>query len=205
VLFYRLARGLFRIVALPMFRFRVEGAERVPREGPGVVVAPHRSWLDPACIGGACPRPVRFLMMEAIYRRPGATWFYRCMRSIPVGDGNAPLTTTALRHALRALRDGQLIGVFPEGRVVPDGALGPFQRGAAMLAARGDAPVIPVFIRGSSRAWPHGRAWPGPAKVSVRIGHAIAPPGASDRDAVERFLQRIRAALEALAEEEERK
>jgi 1-acyl-sn-glycerol-3-phosphate acyltransferase len=203
VLSYRLARGLFRIVALPMFRFRVEGAERVPREGPGVVVAPHRSWLDPACVGGACPRPVRFLMMDTVYRRPAARWFYRRMRSIPVGAGDAPLTITALRHALRALRDGQLIGVFPEGRVVTDGALGPLQPGAAMLAARGGAPVIPVFIRGSSRAWPHGRAWPGPARVSVLIGPAIAPPGTSDRGAVERFLQRIRAGLEALAEKEE--
>lgn len=203
MLFYRLARGLFRIVALPMFRFRVEGAERVPREGPGVVVAPHRSWLDPACISGACPRPVRFLMMDTVYRRPAASWFYRRMRSIPVGAGGAPLTVTALRQALRALRDGQLIGVFPEGRVVAGRVLGPFQPGAAMLAARGGAPIIPVFIRGSSRAWPHGRAWPGPARVSVRIGPAIAPPGKSDRDALERFLQRIRDGLEALAEEEE--
>ena len=72
-----------------------------------------------------------------------------------------------------------------------------------MLAARGGAPVIPVFIRGSSGAWPHGRAWPGPARVSVRIGPAIAPPGKIDRDAVECFLQRIRAGLEALAKEGE--
>jgi 1-acyl-sn-glycerol-3-phosphate acyltransferase len=203
VLFYRVARGLFRIVALPMFRFRVEGAERVPREGPGVVVAPHRSWLDPACVGGACPRPVRFLMIDTVYRRPAASWFYRRMQSIPVGAGGAPLTVTALRRALRALRDGQLIGVFPEGRVVSGGGLGPFHPGAAMLAARGGAPVIPVFIRGSSRAWPHGRAWPGPARVSVRFGPAIAPPGQSDRDAVEGFLERIREGLEALAEQGE--
>ena len=72
MLFYRLARGLFRIVALPMFRFRVEGAERVPREGPGVVVAPHRSWLDPACVAGACPRPVRFLMIDTSRWVPAA-------------------------------------------------------------------------------------------------------------------------------------
>ena len=73
MLFFRPTWRLFRIVARPLFRFRVGGAEHFPRSGPAVLVAPHRSWLDPACVAGACPRPVRFLMMEKIYRRPFAS------------------------------------------------------------------------------------------------------------------------------------
>ena len=67
-----------------MFRFRVEGAERVPERGPAVVVAPHRSWLDPACVGGACRRPIRFLIMEAVHSKFWTRWFYRGMGTIPV-------------------------------------------------------------------------------------------------------------------------
>jgi 1-acyl-sn-glycerol-3-phosphate acyltransferase len=198
---YRFVRRLFRIVALPMFHFRVEDARLVPRDGPGVVVAPHRSWLDPPAIGAACPRPVRFLILDSVYRRPGGAWFYRLMNSIPVRGSRGAQSVVALRRALRALRDGQLIGVFPEGRVVPDGPLGPWQAGAGLLAARAQAPVIPVTVGGSAQAWPHGRSWPRPAPVHVRFGEPVPPPSATDRAAVEAFLEEIRCRLERLVEE----
>jgi len=204
VLFYRCARTLFRIIAYPMFRFRVEGAERVPAVGPAVVVAAHRSWLDPVCVGGALPRPIRFLIMERVYRHWWARWFYDAMDSIPVRAGVEPITVAALRGALRALQRGELIGVFPEGGVLPDGPLGEVQPGAAMLAVRSGAPIIPVAIRGSSRAWPHGRRWPGPAAVRVVIGRPIDPPERGGREVIDGFLPQIRTALEQLAREEER-
>jgi len=201
VWFYGTIRILFRVIALPMFRFRVYRADRVPRSGPAVVVAAHRSWLDPACVAGALPRPVRFLILESVYRKVWARWFYRAMRSIPVQSGQGPLSLGALRGALRALGEGQLIGLFPEGRVFPEGPLGSLHAGAALLAIRGRAPVIPVDIRGSSRAWPHGRAWPGPAPVRVRFGEPIDPPLETGREAAERFMARIGAALAELAGE----
>ena len=205
MLFYRSVRGLFRLLAVPVFGFRVEGVERVPMEGPAVVIAPHRSWLDPACVGGACPRPVRFLIMDTVYRRIWARWFYRRMRGIPVRVGGGPETLVALRGALRALRAGQLVGVFPEGRVMPEGPLQPFHAGAALLSVRGRAPVIPMVIRGSAKAWPRGRRWPRRAPVTVHVGRAIPPPSGRDRDEVERFGVRIEAALKDLFESVERK
>jgi 1-acyl-sn-glycerol-3-phosphate acyltransferase len=201
MLFYRFIRFTFRVLARPMFRFRIEGAENLPAAGPGVVVAPHRSWLDPACIGGACPRPVRFLIIDRVYQHPWARWFYRSMQSIPVTAGGGPLTVTALRGALRALRNGQLIGVFPEGGVYSSDRPGSLHPGAAMLAARGGAPVIPIFIEGSAEAWPHGRSWPGPGRVRVRIGRALDPPEGHDREALREFLARIEARLEQLGRE----
>lgn len=198
MVFYRTVRTLFRAVAAPLFRFRVEGAEHVPREGAAVVVACHRSWLDPACVGGACPRPVRFLIMQPVYRLPWATWFFRGMRVVPV-DATGGASLTGLRSAIRLLRAGELVGVFPEGRVASDAAPLPMRPGAALLAVRVGAPVVPVAIDGSARAWPHGRRWPGPAAVRVRFGRALAPAPGAGRAAIEGMMERIEAALRALA------
>lgn len=204
MVFYRSVRFLFRLLAAPMFRFRVEGLEQVPADGPAVLVAAHRSLLDPACVGGACPRPIRFLIRDKVYKKVWARWFYRRMRAIPVSEGGGPETLVSLRGALRALKDGELVGVFPEGRVMPEGPIRPLHAGAAMLSVRGRAPVIPMFIRGTARAWPPGRRWPGPAPVSVHVGPPIPPPGESGKQAVNRFLARIEGSLQDLAEKVER-
>ena len=203
MLFYRSFRGLFRLLAAPMFRFRVQGVERIPRTGAGVIVAPHRSWLDPACVGGACPRPIRFLIMDRVYHSPRTHWFYRGLHSIPVAaDGSDSIR--ALRAALRALRAGELVGVFPEGRVFSEAEPGPVQPGAALLAVQAGVPVVPMYIRGSGRAWPHHRRFPSPAPVSVRVGRAIDPLDKNGREAVPEMVRRIQLAWEGLAGEERR-
>jgi len=188
--FYRLVRCAFRIVAAALFRFRCEGPERVPPSGPSILIAPHRSWLDPACVGAACPRPVRFLILRNVYDKRWARWFYRAMGTLPVSPGGSA-SVVGMRGALRALRSGELVGVFPEGRVVPRGAGTPVHPGAAMLAVRARAPVVPVEIHGSAAAWPHGRKWPGPAPVRVRFRPAIAPPRGQDAEAVREMERRI--------------
>lgn len=190
--FYRYARLLFLALAKPMFRFRVDHAERVPERGPGVVVAPHRSWLDPACVAGACRRPIRFLILEAIHGKRWARWFYRGMRTIPIAP---EVALAALRCALAHLEAGGLVGVFPEGRVVAPGRVGVVHPGAALLAIRSSAPVIPVAIEGSAAAWPHGRLWPEPAAIRVRVGEPILPPERVTRRTREELVRRIESVL----------
>ena len=163
-----------------------------------MIVAPHRSWLDPACVVGACPRPVRFLMMERVYRWCWAHWFYRGVRAIPVEAEDGRGSLRGLREGLRALHRGQLVGIFPEGRVFPVERPGKLHLGAALLAIRGRAPVIPCGIVGSDRAWPHGRRWPGPARVRVRFAEPIPPPVRQDRESLERFMKRIENELKRL-------
>ncbi len=193
--FYGAVRAAFRVLALPLFRFRVEGAARVPASGAGIVVALHRSWLDPACVGGASPRPVRFLMHRDVYHKWWGRWFYSRMGAIPVPVGEGT-STAALKAALRLLEAGELLGIFPEGGIGGNGRDLEFFRGAAHLAVRCGAPVIPAVIEGSSRAWPHGRKWPGPARVAVRFGTPIPPPaGFEGKEAVNELLRLTRRAL----------
>ena len=199
--FYRLVRRCFRIVAAPMFRFAVEGEDRVPSQGPVIIVAPHRSWLDPPCLAAACRRHVRFLIMEKIYIYPWVNRFYSSMQAIPVKIGDGAMTLAALREALRALGAGTMIGIFPEGRVVAGERMGKMHPGAATLALRSGAVVVPVIIDGSARAWPRSRRWPGPSRIRVRFGDPLHPPEGRGRADAERFNERIRDALDSLMAE----
>jgi len=195
--FYRLFRRLFLAVAAGAFRFRVEGAEQFPVEGPAVIVAAHRSWLDPACVGGACRRPVRFLILDRVYDRPWSRWFYRGMRTIRIApDSSAALR--GMRTAMRGLAAGDLVGIFPEGRVFPAGNPGPVHPGAALLCVRAGVPLIPVEIHGSSRAWPHGRPFPVPWPVRVRIREPLLPSGDGGRGSVRVMQQRLESLMQEL-------
>jgi 1-acyl-sn-glycerol-3-phosphate acyltransferase len=199
---YRLVRLLFRAVAAPMLRFKVEGAENIPNTGAAVITAAHRSWLDPACVGGASPRVVRFLIVDTVYHKPWARWFYRMMGAIPIAQSGSG-SIGAMRKALRILRRGELIGIFPEGRVVREGEKGEYHAGAAMLAERTGAPVIPVGISGSARAWPYGRALPGPGRVGVIIGKALCAQRPAGADDVGEMTGRIEKAIAELQREAE--
>jgi 1-acyl-sn-glycerol-3-phosphate acyltransferase len=190
-LFYGVVRLAFRGAAAIAFSLRVEGAERFPASGPAIVVAPHRSWLDPPCLGAASRRPVRFLIIDRVYDKPWARWFYRRMGSVPVRPGGR----AALRAALRLVESGELVGVFPEGRIVRDEGPAVLRPGAALLSVRTGAPVVPVAIAGTARAWPPGRRWPRPAPVTVRVGEPIDPTPDGRRLSVEDMLDRIEAAL----------
>jgi 1-acyl-sn-glycerol-3-phosphate acyltransferase len=180
-----------------MFRLKVEGVDNLPSTGAAVVAAAHRSWLDPACVGGACPRVVRFLIVDTVYHKPWARWFYRMMGAIPIRPGGGA-SIGALREALRTLRRGDLIGIFPEGRVIREGQRGKVHPGAAMLALRAGVPVIPIGIHGSAEAWPHGRPLPGPGRVSVFIGSALAPPEPGMAEAVDEMTSLIELAIAEL-------
>lgn len=195
---YGVFHRLFLVLGRVAFGLRVEACEHVPSAGPAILVARHRSWLDPLCVAAVASRPVRFLMMEKIYAKPWGCWFYRRMGAIPVAPGSAA-SFSALRSAMRALRDGEIIGIFPEGRVVADHEKAPFQPGAALLAVRSGAPVVPIVIDGSNRAWPHGRRLPRPAKVRVRVGPPLACDTTGGRDAVQRMAERIETALRTMA------
>ena len=120
--------------------------------------------------------------------------------------GHEPLAITAggstiraLRLGLRALHDGQLVGVFPEGRVFTDEEPGPVNPGAALLAVQGRVPVVPMYIDGSARAWPQDRSLPRISPVRVRVGRPIDPPGRNGRNRVGDLVRRIEDAWRSLA------
>ncbi|HEX4834781.1 MAG TPA: lysophospholipid acyltransferase family protein [bacterium] len=181
-----------------LFGLSVTGSERLPRAGAAVLVSNHASWLDPIILALALTRKPAFLAMEELWRMPGVRLVMRAWRlAIPVH--RETVDTAALRRGLQALKNGALLIVFPEGGISPDGHLRPFHRGAALLAARAQVPIVPIAIVGTGEALPLGRVIPRPRPVSVRIGTPIPAPGPTRDDllhASDQAASQIRELLE---------
>jgi 1-acyl-sn-glycerol-3-phosphate acyltransferase len=188
-----------------IFRMRRFGHRHVPRRGPALLVANHSSVLDPPLIAGMTPRPVTFLAKAELFEVPLFGGLIRRLGARPLRrDGGDP---AALRTALRLLEEGRVLLVFPEGSRGPEGSLRPAKPGAGMLAVLSGAPVIPVYISGTGRAWPRGRRWPRPARVTVRFGEPVQVPradAARRKDSYEAASRAMMAAIARLKDAEDR-
>jgi 1-acyl-sn-glycerol-3-phosphate acyltransferase len=160
-------RCIVRPVLKRMFDFRVSGLEHVPDSGPFIVAANHANYLDGVVLGAALPRKIVFLVMPRVYR---ATllhpYFHRHIGSIPI-ELSRP-DPGAIRGALRALDQGGVVGIFPEGPFGRNGRLMRGQPGVALVALRSGVPVVPAAITGTAQAlW--GRRWHIPRRIPFRV------------------------------------
>ncbi|MEE1927253.1 lysophospholipid acyltransferase family protein [Streptomyces sp. TRM 70351] len=192
------ARTLFKVLDL---RFDIQGTEHVPKRGGAVMVSNHVSYLD-FVFAGLTARPakrlVRFMAKESVFRHKVSGPLMRAMKHIPV-DREAGLD--AYRHAVRALRDGEIVGVFPEATISPSFTLKAFKTGAARMAQEASVPLLPVALWGTQRLWTKGRRrdfgrnhFP----VTIRVGAPLQPgPDESAGSVTDRLRERVQELLEA--------
>jgi 1-acyl-sn-glycerol-3-phosphate acyltransferase len=139
---YRLFRWAVRALGVIFLGFEVHGEEKTPEEGPLIVAANHRRFFDPVFVSMAVPRRVRWMAKKELFTFPFTRFFY-FIGAFPVdrkGGGRA-----ALRTAMSFLAEGRTLGIFPEGTRRKEGVSPEAKSGAALLAARSGAPVLPVF------------------------------------------------------------
>lgn len=187
---YALGKALFWVLFALGCRWEVGGREHVPPDGPLLVIANHLSWLDPPLVGTVLPRKVHFMAKHELFRNPLAAWVLRRLGAFPVRRGQPD--RWALRHALDLLDRGAVVGLFPEGSR-SRGRLGPFEPGAALLAIKSGAPVLPVAIAGPYRP---GR------RVRVRIGVPFRVEGSGGEGSIDAVAHRMREAVAALLAED---
>ena len=136
-----------------VYRYRVTGDEHIPADGPAVLVANHVSFVDAVLLMAASPRPIRFIMDHRIFKVPVLGWIFRLAKCIPIAPQKDDPATyqRAFDTAAQVLREGDLLGIFPEGGITRDGALQPFKGGVMKILERAEAdgvkvPVVPMAL-----------------------------------------------------------
>jgi 1-acyl-sn-glycerol-3-phosphate acyltransferase len=169
-------QNFFKILGLPIFKilFAVEyhGLENVPKDGPVILAGNHPSYLDPVLVALPIKRVSRYMAWDALFKIPLLGWLIRSLGAFPV-DITRGKGESAFQEACKVLKNGDALGIFPEGQRSEQGPMGELRTGTARLAIETGAAIVPITIGGASRAWPKWKLLPKPAKVIVRYHKPI--------------------------------
>ena len=170
---------LLRLYGMPV---TVTGLERLDLRRPRVYAANHLSALDIPVLYRYLPFQFRIIVHRLVYRVPLVGWHLRAAGQLMIDPGSVALSRRALREAVRTLKRGMPLVVFPEGERSPTGAMQPFRRGAFYMAVEAQADIVPMAILGTYQAFPIGSAHLRPGPLQLIIGDAIPVAGYTKRD-----------------------
>ncbi len=156
------------------------GAEHVPPEGGVIVAANHMSNWDPPFLASFLERPVSYMAKQELFEIPIFGTVIRWLFAFPVRRGAAD--RSAVKAAVKELRAGRCVGIFPEGTRSKDGEVHHFGAGVALLASMSNAPVVPAAILGTNRM----------SGLKVAYGEPIFFAGKANRESLDEFSQKIR-------------
>jgi 1-acyl-sn-glycerol-3-phosphate acyltransferase len=145
-----LMRFLAWLLIHTIHRVQVVDAERIPDEGAAVLVCNHVSYVDAIVIMAASPRPIRFVMDHRIFKIPVLSWIFRTAKAIPIAPAREDpwLMEKAFVDIAQALHEGELVCIFPEGKLTRTGEMSEFKGGISKIIDRTPVPVIPMALRG---------------------------------------------------------
>ncbi len=175
---------------------RIYGTEHVPQQGPLVVVSNHASYFDPPLLSCCVGRPVAYMAKEKLFQIPILKQAIQWYGAYPVSRGASD--RSAIRSALKYLEAGWATGVFLQGTRTPDGKITDPKLGAALIAAKAKAPLLPVSLWGTQGVLKKGSAMPQPVPVTVRIGQVIDAPSSTEREELQAVTQQCVTAIQAL-------
>ncbi|MEA1607684.1 MFS transporter [Pseudomonas spirodelae] len=143
-------RFMIWLLSHSMYRVEHKGLEAIPEEGAAVLVCNHVSFVDALLIGGAVRRPVRFVMYYKIYNLPVLNFIFRTAGTVPIAGRNEDLLIydAAFKKIAEYLRNGEVVCIFPEGKLTTDGELNEFKAGIEQIIAQNPVPVIPMALQG---------------------------------------------------------
>ena len=183
--------GFHRLCRL-YFGLELRGTEYIPSDGAVVITPNHQTFADPPLVTIPVRRPVHYMAWDRLFEVPLFGSFIRLLRAFPVDVEGRDARAT--REAVRLLRAGHALMIFPEGERSTTGDVGPFKVGAFRLALSAGAPVLPVTIAGARQSWPPGRLWPRRGHVTITYHPLVhADAALPRRDAARELAERVRA------------
>lgn len=185
---YRSLRWLAHCINRGLWRVDVVGAEHVPAQGPVILAPVHRSIIDFLVASEVTPRKVFYMAKEEIWRSPRLGAVVASLGGFPVNRSGAD--RLALDRARSVLDQGDVLILFPEGTRRSGPAVEDLLEGAAFLAARTGAPMVPIGIWGTEQAMPKGARLPRRSRVRLVVGPPLSPPARSERGRVPRHQVR---------------
>lgn len=188
---YAFGKGLVKTVLSPLYRFEIIGAENFPKEGGILLCSNHIHALDPPVVGMTAPRTVHFMAKEELFKAPILGPILPKVNAFPVKRGMSD--REALRTALKILKSGEVVGLFPEGTRSTDGVLKKGLSGAGFFALRGNADVMPCAIIGPYKAF---------RKVKVVYGEPIRMEPFRERKAsVDEVTEAIMSSIQKILDD----
>lgn len=169
---YRLAWSFFRLAFAVYFRLRALHPERVPRQGACILAANHASYVDPPLVGVGVKRHVSMLARQSLFRFPVFGALLRSWGAVPVDPQGG--SAAGLKGILDRLRDGRAVLIFPEGTRSADGSIAQARSGLGLTVLKSGAPVVPVRVWGSFKAYGRDKTIPRPCQVTVKYGMPLS-------------------------------
>jgi len=169
------------------FRFTIIGTENLPKSGGVIIAANHISLWDPPVLSAACTRAINFMAKEELFASTVFKWIITKLKAFPVRRGAAD--RTAIRYAISLLKNGEILGAFPEGTRSKTGELGKPEPGIAMIALKAGVPIIPAAIIGTNKIFRKGSILP---QIIVKFGKPII---LTDEKADKEMMEKISATI----------
>lgn len=161
-MFYRFGRALVKILTFFLYSVKTEGLENVPTEGSFVLCPNHISNYDPIAVATRFKRQVHFMAKAELYKNIFIKKILLGLGTIPVERGHVSVET--LKESLRILKNGEVLGIFPEGTRVKDGVRKPPQEGFVVFALKTKSPILPVHIQGEYKFR---------SKITIKFGKPV--------------------------------
>lgn len=192
-------RFLAFLISHGIYRVRHHGLSHIPDTGPALVVANHVSYMDAVLLMGACQRPLRFIIDKEIHDTPALKWLFEMCGTVPISSERVDRRNfqEAFSRVAEALDQGELVFIFPEGRLTPDGEIQTFRRGVERIIKTSPVPVIPMALSGLWGSWfsrERGRAFAkAPRRLWSRVDVNVGAPVPPDQVSAAELEARVRA------------
>ena len=168
---YYISLLLVRLTALIYFRTKVTGKENIPAQGGCILACNHSSNLDPFIMGMTTWRYLNFMAKEELFKGRLLSFYWNQVGAFPVKRASADFRS--VREAIRRLKIGRLLVIFPEGTRSEEGRAKKINPGVGLLVRSAEVPVIPVYLKGTDRALPKGSKWFKFCPVHIRLGEPM--------------------------------